>query len=212
VKGVSELSNKSIRNKLTAFVAFMIIAVLVGIDRLTKWLIVTHIPYRASVPWLRIGEFKLIDFTHLHNDGAAFGFLSGQQTFLISVTSLFLLGAIIFLLVGVLTSKLKSKLMIFTVVLIISGGVGNLIDRVSQGYVVDFIELKFVKFAIFNFADICAVLGAILLFWLVLSEEIRDFRARRACGVLPYDDELVQLTEEELELFEPKSEAKANSE
>jgi signal peptidase II len=171
VKGVQEL----LKSRSPAFIAILIAAVLVGIDQLAKWLVVMNIGYRDSVTVIR----NVIDFTHWHNNGAAFGILSGQQPLLITVTSVFLLGAVVVLLSG----KVKSKWMLAAIALIIAGGVGNLIDRIVQGYVVDFIELKFINFAIFNFADMCAVTGAFLLFFVVLLEEIREYKAKRACEV-----------------------------
>jgi signal peptidase II len=72
--------------------------------------------------------------------------------------------------------------MLAAITLIIAGGIGNLIDRIAQGYVVDFIELRFINFAIFNFADMCAVVGAFLMVAIVIGEEVRDYRAKRACA------------------------------
>ena len=182
-------SNNTKRDFRTLIVSVAIIAVLVGFDRLTKIMVVAEIPFKESRPWLRIGNFGLINFTHVQNDGAAFGILSGQQLFLIIVTSVFIAVAFSVLVIGTLTGKMKDKRLIIAITFIVSGGLGNLIDRISQGYVVDFIELKFIKFAIFNFADICACVGAGLLFWIVLQEEIREYKARRACEVETEDDD-----------------------
>jgi signal peptidase II len=159
--------------------ALAIIAVLVAIDQLTKWLVVHNIPKSGVVRWLGIGDFRLIDFTHIHNDGAAFGMLSGQQTFLISLTSVVLFGAI----VAILTGRIKDKWLFASIIMIVGGGIGNLVDRVRLEYVVDFIELRFVRFAVFNVADMFAVAGAILMCLAVIAEEIRAYRAKRACGV-----------------------------
>ncbi|MCL2071785.1 MAG: signal peptidase II [Oscillospiraceae bacterium] len=150
-------------------------AALIGFDRLVKWLVVRYIDYRDSVVVIK----GLLDFTHWHNDGAAFGILSGRQTFLIIVTSVFLITALGFL----LSPKIKSKFTLIAITLIISGGVGNWIDRVVDGYVVDYIELKFINFAIFNFADMCAVAGAFMLFFVVIADEVRHYKAKKACEV-----------------------------
>ncbi|MGN1423497.1 MAG: signal peptidase II, partial [Oscillospiraceae bacterium] len=64
--------------------------------------------------------------------------------------------------------------------LIIGGGIGNLIDRIfNNGLVVDFIDFRIINFAIFNFADICAVCGAALLFIMVVIDEVRDNKKKR---------------------------------
>jgi signal peptidase II len=164
---------------LTAIILTLIAGVLVAVDRITKIYVVNNIARGHTVDGLSIGGFELINFTHIHNAGAAFGILQGRQTFLITVTSLFLAFAVAVLYSG----KFKSKFMLTAIMLIIAGGVGNLIDRAMQGYVVDFIELGFMEFAIFNFADMCAVVGAFMLFIAVVAEEIRDFKARKACAV-----------------------------
>jgi len=159
--------------------------VLVGIDQLTKWLIVNNIQFGTSVPGIRFGDLKFVDITHIHNTGAAFGIFKDRQFLLIAVTSIFLFGAIIVLFSG----RIKMKMMFAAITLIIAGAVGNLIDRATQGYVVDFIELKFINFAIFNFADMCVVIGTFILFLSVVREEIRDYRAKRACEVEDDDGE-----------------------
>jgi signal peptidase II len=156
-----------------------VIAVLVGLDQLTKWLVVQNIALGGVVRGLRIGDLRLVDITHIHNNGMAFGWLSGRQTFLIIFTSVALFG----ILVAVFTGRIKDRLLFASVGIIVAGGVGNLIDRARQGYVVDFIELRFVQFAVFNIADIFVVGGVILMCLAVISEEVREYRAKRACGV-----------------------------
>ena len=64
--------------------------------------------------------------------------------------------------------------------LILAGGVGNLIDRLITGSVVDFIDFRLINFAVFNVADICAVVGSIGLLVFVLYDEIKEVRARHA--------------------------------
>jgi len=170
---------EQLKSRIPAFIAMAIAAVLVGVDQLTKWLVVKNIEHGLSVPGVRIGSFKLFDITHRTNDGAAFSILSGQRWLLIAVTGIFLIGAIVVLFSG----RVKRKWLFASITLIIAGGIGNLIDRIRVGEVVDFIELQFVRFAVFNFADMCAVVGSILLFLIVIAEEIREYRAKKACEV-----------------------------
>ncbi|MCL2633578.1 MAG: signal peptidase II [Oscillospiraceae bacterium] len=159
--------------------ALGVAVILVGIDRLTKWLAIVYIGENNSIPVIKIGENEIINLTYCENTGAAFSILEGQRGILIAISSIFLVGALVVLFSG----KVKSKLIIWSISLIIAGGVGNLIDRIADGYVVDFIDLKFIGFAIFNFADICAVTGACMLFFAVLRDEIREYKARKACSV-----------------------------
>ena len=64
--------------------------------------------------------------------------------------------------------------------LIVAGGLGNLIDRVIRGEVVDFIDVRIINFAVFNVADICAVLGAIGLLLFVVIDEIKEQKNKRS--------------------------------
>ena len=168
------------RKRIPAFILFGVAIFLIVADRITKWLVEEKLALGHSVRAVHIGDFEIINFTHIRNSGAAFGILSGKQTFLIIVTSIFLAFALVVLFSG----KYKSKFVLTAIALIFAGGVGNLIDRVSYNYVVDFIEFGFVSFAVFNVADVCAVVGAFMLFIAVISEEIRDYKARKACGDL----------------------------
>jgi signal peptidase II len=180
VKGVVELSEiKSKKNIIAAIVSILIAAILIGVDRFTKWWIVNNIELSSSVSGFRIGSFRVFDITHIHNTGAAFGILQGQRWALVAVTSAFFVVAIVLLIMG----RFKSRAMIASITLILAGGIGNLIDRIAYGYVVDFIELKFIRFAIFNFADVCVVVGTFLMAFAVIAEEIREYKAKRACEV-----------------------------
>lgn len=142
---------------------FQIITVLAGVllvaaDQLTKrWAVQVLQPVGSmdAVP----GVFQYT-FLPNGNDGAAWGMFSGKQTFLIAITVI-MLGILLYMLIA---KKVKGRLAFCSLVLIIAGGVGNLIDRISQHYVVDFIQLVFWKnFPIFNLADCCVCIGVILL-------------------------------------------------
>ena len=74
---------------------------------------------------------------------------------------------------------MTDKLELFSLSLILAGGVGNLIDRISLGYVIDFIDVRLIHFAIFNVADMCITVGAILLCLAVLIEDKREKVAKR---------------------------------
>lgn len=79
----------------------------------------------------------------------------------------------------ILSGKLKSNYLLVCFILIISGGVGNLIDRIFRGYVIDYIEVLFVQFAVFNFADILVTCGAGLLIAWLLVTGIQDSKAEK---------------------------------
>ncbi len=133
--------------------------VLIGIgtftlDRVTKAYVAANMRLGQSIPVIE----NIFHITFKTNDGAAFSILSGRVSFLIFVT-LLIIGALVALL---LVKKPKSKIFGMAVSLIISGALGNLIDRVMLGHVVDFLDARFINFPIFNVADICVVFGAAL--------------------------------------------------
>lgn len=98
---------------------------------------------------------KLFGFNYVHNYGAGFSILSGKVDFLIVFTAV----ALAFIAFLVFTKKFDTKMEEFCFTLILAGGIGNLIDRVVNGYVVDYLEFLFIEFPVFNFADILICVG-----------------------------------------------------
>jgi signal peptidase II len=151
-------------------IAIFGIAVFIGIDRLTKALVTANMKLYETIPLIKAGETEILNFTHTRNTGAAFSIFQGQRLFLILLPGLIIIGILIFL----LSDRLKSKLMITALTLITAGGTGNLIDRVFYGYVVDFIDFRIIKFAVFNFADICVVTGVFIALFATFREEFMN--------------------------------------
>ncbi len=130
-------------------------AALVGLDQGVKYLVSQTLA--GQPPYVLIpGVFEL---HYSQNDGAAFGLFPGQQWILIGLTSLLML-----VILGVLLSGKfrRYKMVNLCGVLIVAGGVGNLIDRLVHGYVIDFLYFKAINFPIFNLADTFVVCGAVL--------------------------------------------------
>lgn len=161
--------------------------VLVGIDRLTKWLVVKNMGLSDTIHLIKIGDKELLNFYYTLNNGAAFSKLSGHTVFLIVVTSL----VILWLLYLVIAKRVHRPVYLASISLIVGGGIGNLIDRIfNNGLVVDFIDVRIINFPIFNFADICAVCGAGLLLLTVIVDEIREIKRKKS------DSEDEETTEE----------------
>ncbi len=144
------------------------IAGLIGIDQLTKYIMIAWLETEGASFALIPGVFE---FELKYNDGAAFSMLEGQNWLLILlplVVSLVMLGVLF-------SGKWRGyRLVNIGGVLLVSGGIGNLIDRiVSGGQVTDFLYFKLINFPIFNFADCCVVIGAalILIFLLFCYED-----------------------------------------
>ena len=132
-------------------VSFIAAAVLVGIDQLTKYLAVQYVKPVGSIPVID-GFFQL---TYVENRGAAFGMFQNQRWFFIGMTVLLILAACVLL----VRYKHHTWMSYCCAALIISGGIGNLIDRIAIGYVVDFLSFSFFP-PVFNFADCCVTVGA----------------------------------------------------
>lgn len=154
------------------FLSVVGIAILVGIDQLTKYIAVTTVKVNGPVGFF----FGLFQFRYVENTGAAFSSFSNNKSVLILASGLLLLGVLIVL----LTKKIDSKFVNFALVLVAAGGAGNMIDRIVNGFVVDFIEPLFINFAVFNFADCCITVGAFLLIGYEIYDVIREKKAMKA--------------------------------
>jgi len=128
---------------------------IVAADQITKLLVLKHIPMAGTVPvW--DGVFHL---THYHNEGMGFSLLEGYRWFFVILTI-----AVLALMVLTLKKKwITHPTGLWAVASIAGGAVGNLVDRIRLGYVVDMIEVEFIDFPVFNVADSFVVCGAILL-------------------------------------------------
>lgn len=160
---------------MMTYIALAAALVLVGIDQLTKWLAVNYVKPEGTINLISFGDKEWLNLTYQQNTGAAFSILRDKQLFLIILTSIVILGVIILM----LTKRVKKPVYVWSFSLIIAGGIGNLIDRIAHGYVVDFIDFRIIKFAVFNFADICAVVGTIILVLFYFADEIKNSKEKK---------------------------------
>lgn len=134
------------------------------------------------LPGLEGGTLPLIPdvlhFTYVENRGAAFGMLS-EHRWVFMILSVIGIAAILLLL---LRESPKSLWVQTAAGLVAGGGIANMIDRVRLGYVVDFIDCRFIDFYVFNIADSCVTVGCAIYFVAVLVEEIRAYRKKKADG------------------------------
>lgn len=121
-----------------------------------------------------IGDF--LQFRYVENTGAAFS-LFEDKTVLLSVFSALVMAVGFYLLIA---RKFKSKVLVASVVMIMGGGLGNLIDRVFRHFVVDYIEVLFIDFPVFNFADCFITVGEFVLIGYLLWDIFHDFKKGRA--------------------------------
>ena len=142
----------------------VIILLLIGLDQLVKNYVVQQIPLGEVRSWIP----NLVSLTYLQNRGAAFSMLQDQQWFFAIITLVVIAGAVWYL-----HKHMEDSLcLVFGLTLIIAGGLGNFIDRMSQGFVVDMFHLDFINFAIFNVADSYLTVGVIVLLIAMLKEEV----------------------------------------
>ena len=166
---------------MMTYISLAAAALLVGIDRLTKWMAATYVRPKSSINLISFGGREWLNLTYQENTGAAFSILRDKQLFLIILTSIIILGVIILM----VTKRVKKPLYIWSFALIVAGGVGNLIDRIFYGYVVDFVDVRIIKFAVFNFADICAVTGTLMLIVFYIVDEIKLSKAKKIKAAEP---------------------------
>ena len=138
---------------------FYILFIIGGIvvDQLTKYLAVTFLSPVTTVPVIP----HVFHLTYVENTGAAFSIFAGKQIFLILLTLIFIIVLIYFFVIMPKTKRYFDVNLALS--MIISGAVGNLIDRIRLNYVIDFFDVRLIGFAIFNIADIFVVVGCILM-------------------------------------------------
>jgi signal peptidase II len=130
----------------------IIIAASILLDQLTKWIVVNSMELYESIVLIP----KLFSFTYIPNYGAAWGMFSEHRWVFMLVTSI----ALIIMPIILYRYRKVHFLFNLSLSLFIGGAIGNMIDRVFVGYVVDFLEFTFIDFPVFNVADICVVFGA----------------------------------------------------
>lgn len=148
-------------------------AVVIALDQFTKYLTISGIPLGEEVTAVP----GLFHFTYIRNTGASFSMLEGSGWLFVAVLLLFTAALVVILRKKIITRPFE----LWCLAAIWAGGVGNAIDRIRLGYVVDMIEVEFMQFAVFNVADIFITCGCILLIVYVLLFD-RDSNPSRKGG------------------------------
>lgn len=144
------------------WISYIVGVLLLGIDQAVKYLVSSKIG---------VGEVKeavpgVISLTNLRNDGAAWSILSGNQVFfyLITVVALVVLFYLLY-------TQRRHSIYQWGLILMITGTLGNFIDRIRLKYVVDMFQIDFFNFPIFNVADVCLTVGVLVLFVAIIRDE-----------------------------------------
>ena len=143
---------------------YLILSILFVIaDQVVKMWIVNNFSLHEGMEFMK----GIVSILYVRNTGAAWGMFEGKMFFFYLITAV-AVGTLVYLM---FKEKGKSKLLLTAYSLILAGAVGNFIDRIRLGYVVDMFKFEFIDFPIFNVADICLTIGVIFLFYYVIFKE-----------------------------------------
>lgn len=143
-----KLNNKNIWSPV--MIAFIIV-----FDQLTKYFAKSALYPDKAKNFIK----GFLEFRYAENTGVAFSMFSGGRWFFIALTTIVAIGMLIYM----FTKAQKNLWLYWTLSVLAAGAIGNLIDRICLGYVIDFINPTFVNFAVFNIADCAVTLGAVSL-------------------------------------------------
>lgn len=155
------------------FITLTVGVLLAALDQVIKYFISINLKPIGSVTVID----NILNFTYVENRGVAFGMFSGMRWIFIALTTILICAIVIYM----FKKKPQSKLFYVCVSLIVGGGIGNLIDRIFYGYVIDYISLSFFK-PVCNFADYCITIGTVLLvvYLLFISKEFKEQKKVKA--------------------------------
>ena len=142
------------------------------LDQLTKWLSVKFLTLVDTVPLIK----GVLHLTYVENTGAAFGMLKDHRWVFILISTVTIVAFLFYLYLGHADTRLYG----IAFSMIISGGIGNMIDRIALGYVVDFIDFRLINFAVFNGADSFVCVGAGIMILALILELRRETASEKA--------------------------------
>ena len=156
--------------KIKAY-SLLAMMVLVAGDQIIKYFVDMYLKPMGSV--LVVKNF--LQFSYFENDGAMMGMMSGK-TVTMTILAVICLAVIAFV---IFSGKIKFGVDYCCIVLMMSGGLGNIIDRIFRGYVIDYIEVLFVDFYIFNFADCLVTCAAVAIICNQIYEMIKEYKIKK---------------------------------
>lgn len=182
-------------------ISVVLMLVSVALDQVSKYLVVANMELYESVDIIP----GVLRMTYIHNDGAAFGSMDEHRWIFMILSTVAIIGILVYM----FWKKPQDKLLLSALILITGGGIGNMIDRIALGYVIDFIDFcafPSVWMWIFNIADSCVCIGAgLLALWLIL-DMIRETKAEKAKKLAAVSAEITE-SESESEASEKTEDA-----
>ncbi len=149
------------------------IGIIIGVivlDRISKILALSYLSKIDTFPLIE----EVFHLTYFENTGAAFSILSSNTNFLIVLTTIFI-GILVYILYKEYKKENSNKIFLYSLGIIIGGAIGNLIDRVYYGFVVDYFDFRLINFAVFNVADSFICIGAFFIILLLIFDKNFDF-------------------------------------
>jgi signal peptidase II len=159
---------------MAVVISLLAICALTVIDQVIKLIVEADLKPVGEIPFID----GFLRWEYVENTGAAFGAFSENTNLLSIVTGVIIAVGII----AIITKKINRKFTLLTAVIIISGGLGNLVDRLTRGYVVDYICTEFIEFPVFNFADILVTCGSFMLIGYMLWDIYKDYKTKKIKG------------------------------
>lgn len=150
----------------------LIIIFCVAADQITKFFAAANLMEIQTYPLIE----NFLHFTYVENRGAAFGMLSDHRWIFMVLSVVGIAAVFIYLTV----TKPKSWWMRLALCFIVGGGIGNMIDRIGRGYVIDFIDCRFIDFYVFNVADSFVCVGCAMFLIAVIIDELAEKKRRKA--------------------------------
>lgn len=152
----------------------MIIVLCIAADQLTKICAAANLKDISTLPIIE----NIFHFTYVENRGAAFGMLADHRWVFMILSVVGIAAIFVYLTV----TKPKSWWMRLALCFIVGGGVGNMIDRIARGYVIDFIDCRFINFYVFNVADSFVCVGCAMFIIAVIIDEVRERKLKKSAG------------------------------
>lgn len=152
--------------------AYLFLALTVLLDQATKWLMYGVVFAKNAQGIVTEGTtIPLIDgvfhLTYRENEGAAWGMLKDAQWVFMLISTVAIVGLLLYL----IFAKQQPRSYRLTLALVCGGGIGNMIDRIFLGYVIDFLDFRLIDFPVFNLADSCICVGTALFAFFYLKTE-----------------------------------------
>ena len=155
---------------MSVIISIVMIAVLAAADQIIKFFVEKDLAPIGEKLVLK----GVLGWEYVQNTGAAFGSFANNTVILAVITGIIIIIGI----AAIIAKKIQNKFLLTAAVMVISGGIGNLIDRIFKGYVTDFIKVLFIDFPVFNFADILVTCGSFLLLIYLVWDIFNDRRKK----------------------------------